>query len=701
MPFTKTLTNTKTLFLALALLALSTLLYFQLSSHFTAQANTILTQVYTASQVVNEDGSLFTATGTQNNPHWIGTGATKGKSYLGLHFTGHQLPANATITSAKLEFTSRLQQWLPISAAIYTQNGEVAELFTPSSKPSLRPLSTTFVTISNNTLWQSNITYSFTNILKLAPSIASHKGSFAVIIKGTGKQFGRKMIYGLEDTKYLPRLVLTYTLPESMPAPTPSPTPTVQPSPTPTLPPIPSPSPSTHPDHDHNTNSHAMGLWNPTKWDTCPNPDDTTRIKEIHDSYFVYGPDGKKYPTWHPPVDPTTGCIFGHEHGRDPSTSALMPFITEYYGCQDHGVHCGIPFGYANESLDTYNMVSGITNGMRHEDHVGKKIEWENNVALKKNACDNPASSGCFDMIPIGTTCNFLMAPHQGTHSQDAFTNNMHELQYFVECNNTGPLAGTKVAITKMTIFGTAGDFFDGTVDQGGKEIAVGSATPVNSPSNQNSARSIPTIGKVREHILVTSGKWSQYSLGLYEDWISSNYITTVAGAELLYFDPHFAVFSPSRFYWPSQDSVQGVTRTESDKQNNIGRSVDVCYMTENNGTEKFRGGECDILTNYGASMTPISYDDPRSPFNGVQREMYFNQTTITNTGGSSYWYTDPFGKNATAANPETELAKSLEAKGYIRQFIAPVNNRQEYALESQAIGGSRYYGGNGVHAPN
>ena len=46
--------------------------------------------------------------------------------------------------------------------------------------------------------------------------------------------------------------------------------------------------------------SQAMGQWTPATQDTC--------TKEFHDTFFVIGPDGKKYPTWHPPAatDPTT-----------------------------------------------------------------------------------------------------------------------------------------------------------------------------------------------------------------------------------------------------------------------------------------------------------------------------------------------------------------------------------------------------------
>ncbi|MGL4231150.1 MAG: hypothetical protein ACRCWJ_07255, partial [Casimicrobium sp.] len=40
-----------------------------------------------------------------------------------------------------------------------------------------------------------------------------------------------------------------------------------------------------------------------------PQPGECSR--EIHARYWTYGPDGKVYPAWHPPVDPVTGCSFG------------------------------------------------------------------------------------------------------------------------------------------------------------------------------------------------------------------------------------------------------------------------------------------------------------------------------------------------------------------------------------------------------
>src|SRR5262245_24780319 len=95
-----------------------------------------------------------------------------------------------------------------------------------------------------------------------------------------------------------------------------------------------------------------------------PGPGDSCTIAQ-HNAWSTVGPDGKLYPTWHPPVDPVSGCSFGHEHGRDPHGSDLYASVGD------------LPLGYANEQLDIWDP-----SGKRHEDHVGHKIEWENDVAM-------------------------------------------------------------------------------------------------------------------------------------------------------------------------------------------------------------------------------------------------------------------------------------------------------------------------------
>ncbi|MEN3047980.1 MAG: hypothetical protein ABDH63_04280 [Candidatus Caldarchaeales archaeon] len=56
---------------------------------------------------------------------------------------------------------------------------------------------------------------------------------------------------------------------------------------------------------------------NPAILGTCP--------PEVHDRYYVIGPDDRKYRTWHPvtvPIDPSNPsrgtCTFAHEHGDNP-----------------------------------------------------------------------------------------------------------------------------------------------------------------------------------------------------------------------------------------------------------------------------------------------------------------------------------------------------------------------------------------------
>lgn len=48
-------------------------------------------------------------------------------------------------------------------------------------------------------------------------------------------------------------------------------------------------------------------------------PDGTPMCAQwVHDRYVVHTPDGRTWPTWHPPRDPRYGCAFGHEHGSSP-----------------------------------------------------------------------------------------------------------------------------------------------------------------------------------------------------------------------------------------------------------------------------------------------------------------------------------------------------------------------------------------------
>lgn len=377
--------------------------------------------------------------------------------------------------------------------------------------------------------------------------------------------------------------------------------------------------------------SVAFNTWRPGPGDTCP--------VSIHQQYSTKGPDGKLYPTWHPPVDPVTGCTFGHEHGRDPKGSKLYVKVGD------------VPLGYANEQLDIWDP-----NGRRHEDHVGHKFEWENDVPMRV-ANGSPV---------LSVRCDILYKLHQGTHSKDAFTNNLHEVVYHAECND-----GTEIHMTIMAAIGRPGEF---TRTCDGARVVVGTATPANSP-NGGGQRVLPDMTCVERHLLVSPGNQSDVKRALHESWQQSLTLKTEQGKVIAHMDPYFQVFLPSRFHDPGRADL-------------VGRAMDMCYFVAPNGN-RAQGGTCANATQNGA-LTGITFDDPRSPFNGVRRQLDINSLDLNNPDGPTVWYTDPFGRNGrTTAFP-----------GSIRQFVARINNTG-LDLSGPAIGSQRNYGGTGTHAPN
>jgi len=379
--------------------------------------------------------------------------------------------------------------------------------------------------------------------------------------------------------------------------------------------------------------SAAYDRWAPGPNDTC--------TPEIHNRYSVVGPDGKLYPTWHPPVDPETGCTFGHEHGRDPRGSNL------------YGAHGDIPFGYANEQLDIYNP------GMqRHEDHLGHKIEWENDLAMR--------FSGAAAASLLEVRCDVLVKMHQGSHSKDAFTNNLHEIVFIARCSD-----GLKFHVTMLTAIGTPGEFVSSCDSD--RTIVVGTATPSNSPSG-GGRRRIPDRACIEEHLLVPEGEDSNFNAALRESWEISDRVRTEDGRRLASFNPYFQVLHPSRYYDPAFPD-------------GVGRPIDVCYEVTPSG-EAARGDLCE----QSMAGDTVAYDDPQSAFDGAQRFVDVNSLRIANADGPEIWYSDPFGDHAS---PDP-------FPGSVRQFIGRVNNERAVQPSGPAIGRNRHYGrGWEVHAPN
>lgn len=369
--------------------------------------------------------------------------------------------------------------------------------------------------------------------------------------------------------------------------------------------------------------AHAYGMWTPTAQDTC--------TPEIHDSYAVVGPDGMAYPTWHPAVDPETGCTFGHEHGRDPRGSDL------------YGIVGDIPFGYANEYLEA----SGF-GAPRHEDHVGHKIEWENDMRMR-------IGDGGDALIEI--TCDVLVKLHQGTHSPDAFTNNMHEVAYHIRCSD-----GTGFSATLLTPIGDAGELVVGCDRE--DHVQAGTANPSISPDG-GGKRAIPTVACIQNSVV--NADRPRFDQALRESWEISARLRRADGHTLVSFNPYFQVMDPSRFFDPAAER-------------SMGRPVDLCALPLIMGRDR-----CEEL-----GETVVAWDDVRSPFKGTRRFVDVNGNRVNNEGGPNVWYTDPLGNNGS---PDP-------FPGSIRQWVASRNN-EGLDLHGAVMGKDRDYDAEGVHAPN
>jgi hypothetical protein len=367
----------------------------------------------------------------------------------------------------------------------------------------------------------------------------------------------------------------------------------------------------------------AFGIWSPSGTDSC--------TSAIHDQYSTIGPDGYRYPTWHPPVDPATGCTFGHEHGRDPAGSEL------YYEVGP------IPFGYANQHLQ-----AGGFGAPRNEDHVGHKVEWENDIQMNAGGGGNVVS----------IECDVLVKMHQGTHSADAFTNNMHEVAYHIRCSD-----GTGFSATVLTPIGAAGELVvECDLDV---HIDAGTANPSISPDG-GGRRGIPASSCVEESVLNPGDGRARFDNALRESWEISVSLRTEGGHRLVSFDPYFQVRDPSRYF----DIATGA----------LARPIDLCYVPGVQGQDR-----CQAL-----GSDSVGWNDPRSPFKGVRRVVDVNGNRIANANGPMIWYTDALGRDG---RPDP-------FPGGIRQWIAKRDN-EGLDLHGPTIGFDRSYDAPGVRAPN
>jgi hypothetical protein len=376
----------------------------------------------------------------------------------------------------------------------------------------------------------------------------------------------------------------------------------------------------------------AQRNWQPAAQDTCP--------RSLHEKYSVIGPDGKRYPTWHPAtaIDAATGrrCTFGHEHGRDPRGSDIYDWVAEHFAAPGKERFAGIPFGQATEALEEY---PGAVK--RQEDHVGYKIEYANDVQLTD-------AQGA-----LGVTCDYLVRVHQGSHSPDALSNNVHELLYAARCTD-----GTELISNVVARFGAPGAFTRSC------DPAATIATTDNGYPAAPGARLIPDRACMESAFLVPAGRTTT-NWATYELWNATTTLSTTSRT-LASYSTGFGVFNPSRY-------ANGAA---------IRRTIDLCGEVEANG-DRANTPWCDSGV--------VAFDDARSAFDGTSRDTYLGGTTVENAGGSKLWWTDPYGGHA----------QTTPFPGGICQLVSTVATPDRAEVQTQVFGRNRSYHAPGVHAPN
>lgn len=407
----------------------------------------------------------------------------------------------------------------------------------------------------------------------------------------------------------------------------------------------------------------SVANWAPKPVDTCP--------ASLHERFSVIGPDGLKYPSWHPPVvtDPATGrpCTFGHEHGRDPRGSDLHDWVAGHFAAPGRERFAGIPFGVASQALETWSRAAATP--VRREDNPGYKVDYRNDVRLY-------AKSGA----DLGVTCDVLVRYHQGSHSPDATSNNVHETLFAIRCDD-----GTEVISNAFTRFGDPGEYIRGC------DPGVVVPTTDNGYPGGEGGRLIPDRACMETHFLVGPGRTTS-AFALWEQWIGQNRLHTgddpEAGRTLASFYTRFDLFDPARYADPDPAATPApgyATR--------IGRPLDLCWEALPGGARVDRSyAPCATATR--GWTVPFearpAYDSPESPFVGAQREVRLRGVSVANADGPTAWYTDPYGGNAS-----TE-----PFPGSICQLVSSTDNTGQPEVQERTFRGPDL-GGQGVHPPN
>jgi len=366
--------------------------------------------------------------------------------------------------------------------------------------------------------------------------------------------------------------------------------------------------------------------------------------QSVHDRYWVKDANGVSHPTWHPPVDPVTGCRFAHEHGDDPRLSPNYSFAE------------GIPFGITH---------GGSAGFMRHEDHVGHKIIVQTGWGLVDGNPQNGIQPDSGFIRRTGINCDWLSKIHQGSWSRDALANNAHE--YFLNLRCTD---GVQMRLKQLITFGPpelVTNICDNPVvnedDALGNPDQTSQAFHSGVASTSGVAVTQALDGK-REFACIKNVRWKDT---LEELWKSDG-VLEFPGGGFINFSPYYVVLNPAR-YMNHQWAVRGAVDSYIS-------SLDLCF-DDNAAYQGLPMRFCNsVPAELGELNSAVRQRDLRNPMNGTRRVIHPKNIVLytANEAGSERLIT--FCTNRLGRDVRV-LESGACAENEIEQLVSRSDRRQ------------------------
>lgn len=224
---------------------------------------TVVSQILSGTDDAEQNESSGSMSLSSSDLEFTMDGSTK--QTLGMRFTALNIPQNASITDAYIEFTADETQPDITDLNFYTQNSDNPPNFASTSfNISSRAKTTTSVVWSDINVWTVGVKYKTPNLAPVIQEIVNRPGwtsgnAMVFIVTGTGHRTAEAFeagsaiaakLFVTYSTGPTPTSIPTPTVdpnaPTSTPTPTPAPTstPTSTPTPTPTIPPTPTYTPT-------------------------------------------------------------------------------------------------------------------------------------------------------------------------------------------------------------------------------------------------------------------------------------------------------------------------------------------------------------------------------------------------------------------------------------------------------------------------